>query len=198
MKEEWRTILGFENYQVSNTGMVRNAITGRMLKQRKDKYGYLVVALYKRSSNKWIKVHRLVALAFIPNPENKPCVNHKNEIKDCNAVWNLEWMTVAENNAYGTRASRISKAQKGRSHDYMKGDKNYFHSHVYARGDHPKAKNVYQYSKDDTLISVFGCTKDAADAVGVSASAISLGCRGVRKTIAGYKWSYFPIAALTS
>jgi hypothetical protein len=96
--EEWKDILDYENYEVSNLGNVKNKKTGRILKSY-DKGGYAVVGLSK-TKGKIFQVHRLVCQAFIPNPENKPQVNHKDKNGLNNNVENLEWMTVLENNIH--------------------------------------------------------------------------------------------------
>ena len=98
--EEWRTIEGFENYEVSNFGRVRKV---EYIKQREDFNGYPIVNLYKGGEGKTMKVHRLVAQAFIPNPNNLPQVNHINEVKTHNTVTNLEWCSQQYNNSWGTR-----------------------------------------------------------------------------------------------
>ena len=115
MNEIWKDIDEFEGlYQVSNLGNVKSLNyrhTGkeRILKPLTDKYGYLFVTIYKNGKLKNYKIHRLVAKAFIPNPDGKPEVNHKDENKINNCVDNLEWMTSKENINYGTRNERISK-----------------------------------------------------------------------------------------
>lgn len=117
MEEEiWKDIVGYEGYyQVSSLGRVkalervykqRNGLTGRdnyrtypeqMMYVEVDKDGYLKTRLSKDGKQKKFLIHRLVALTFIPNPENKPEVNHKSGVKDDNRVDNLEWMTTSEN-----------------------------------------------------------------------------------------------------
>lgn len=122
--EEWRDILGFEGaYQISNLGRVRSldrniyyttprgntAVQhkkGMILKQTPDVDGYLRVGVICEGRSKNFGVHRLVAQAFIPNPENLPCVNHKDYDKTNNSVDNLEWCTVEYNNKYSNNEER--------------------------------------------------------------------------------------------
>lgn len=95
ISEEWRDIEGFEGrYQVSYNGDIRNA-AGQVLKGN-NAGGYLMVNLYKDGKRTRTSIHRVVAKAFIPNPENKPTVNHIDGNKLKNAVYNLEWATLAE------------------------------------------------------------------------------------------------------
>ena len=94
--EVWKKIKGFENYEVSNLGNVINKKTKKQLSKVKDKNGYYVVGLRNYSEIKIKKIHRLVAIAFIPNTEDKPTVNHKNAIKTDNYFKNLEWATRKE------------------------------------------------------------------------------------------------------
>ena len=96
-KIEWKIFKEFDNYEVSSRGDIRNTKTGRLLKLRIDKDGYRDVLLSKNSLTKRFKVHRIVAICFLDNPENKPYVNHLNGIKSDNNIDNLEWCTKLEN-----------------------------------------------------------------------------------------------------
>lgn len=121
MSEEWRPVVGYEGlYEVSNTGQVRSLDMyvkcrygnyrlhkGKVLSPVKDKKGYLKVVLCCNGKCKTIKVHRLIAQAFLLNPDNLPQVNHKDEDKTNNCVENLEWCTAKYNNNYGTRKDKV-------------------------------------------------------------------------------------------
>nr|DAJ02249.1 MAG TPA: homing endonuclease [Caudoviricetes sp.]DAM42420.1 MAG TPA: homing endonuclease [Caudoviricetes sp.] len=112
MEEIWKDIKEYEGlYQVSNLGRVKRVTTGRILKGSKDRGGYLVVNLSKNNSGSMKKIHRLVAQAFIPNPENKAEINHIDEDKTNNMLSNLDWMTRKENNNHGTRTDRMAKTR---------------------------------------------------------------------------------------
>lgn len=113
-------------------------------------------------------VHRLVAEAFIPNPENKSCVNHKNGIKTDNRVENLEWVTTKENIIH----SFIILGKK-----YKNGK------------EHFRSKPVYQI-KDGTVIREFFNITEASKRTEISISKISMVCRNKRKSAGGYQWTY--------
>lgn len=107
-----KDIAGYEGlYAITSCGKVWSYRSKRFLKPTPDKEGYLCVTLSNHSQKKGFKVHRLVAEAFISNPEGKRCVNHKDEDKTHNYIKNLEWMTDYENCNYGTRNQRISEIQ---------------------------------------------------------------------------------------
>lgn len=115
---EWREIIGYEGiYEVSNKGEVRslwNRYSGKspILKQHTSHKGYKLVCLCAKGNQKTFLVHRLVAEAFLPNPDSLPCVNHKDEDKTNNNVDNLEWCSYYSNNVYGHRLTK-SAARKG-------------------------------------------------------------------------------------
>ena len=98
--EIYKVIDGYENYEVSNLGNVRNRLTGRVLSPRIISKGYNQVVLYKDGKPNPFLVHRLVANTYIPNPDNKSDVNHINGIKTDNCVETLEWNTRRENNIH--------------------------------------------------------------------------------------------------
>ena len=117
MNEEWRDIEGYEEcYQISNLGRVKSLKFNkdRILKPRKDKYGYLQVGLCKDGKVKRYLVHRLVANAFIPNSNNLEDINHINEIKTDNRLSNLEWMTHRDNIRYSKTKSVNQYTKDGR------------------------------------------------------------------------------------
>ena len=114
--EEWRDIEGYEGlYQISSLGRVksfpRHTTQGGKLKINKIKGGYCLIKLCKNGKTKRFYVHRLVAQAFISNPNNLPMINHKDENPSNNNVDNLEWCDCKYNNMYGTRLERISKSK---------------------------------------------------------------------------------------
>lgn len=120
-KEIWKDAVGWVGYyQVSNIGNVRSLdrvvrkhehrgrvlfkkISGKILRPGRSSAGYLTVALLRGGCQKSHTVHRLVAEAFIPNPQELPCVNHKNEVRSYNWVENLEWVSKSENSLYSIR-----------------------------------------------------------------------------------------------
>lgn len=178
MIEEWRTIEGYPNYQVSNIGRVKSlprevkrkngscTITKEIiLKPRKNNCGYLILGLWNNGKPKTFIVHHLVAQAFIPNPNNLPCINHIDECKTNNCVSNLEYCTYSYNNTYGTRIERVSKAQL----------------------NHPSfSKPVCQY-KDGVLVHTYPSMMEA-ERNGFDQGAISLCCNGKLKSYMGYEW----------
>lgn len=164
--EEWRSVEGFEDrYKVSNTGLVFSIVSNRLLTPKIDKYGYKVVSLCRNGKSKHIAVHRLVATAFIPNPYNLPTVNHKDENKLNNHVSNLEWLSIKDNDNYGSRNERMSNSKK--------------------------VNPIAQYDTSMTLIKIHLGIKDAQRTTGVNRNSIRKVCRGERLSAGGYVWRYY-------
>lgn len=115
--EIWKDIEGFEGYyKVSNYGNVmslkRTGATGGLIKPYEHTKGYSKVSLWKGNKGKKMSIHRLVATAFIPNPDNKPQTNHKNGVRDDNHVSNLEWCTNSENQIHRHIRSKANQEKK--------------------------------------------------------------------------------------
>ena len=173
MEEIWKDIKGYEGlYKVSNTGKIKSLNyrhTGRekMLNLSVNNKGYLIVKLWKNRKFKSFRLHRLVAEAFIPNPNNLPFINHKSEIKTQNNVENLEWCDAKYNNNYGTRKERVAeKTINGKC-----------------------SKTVLQIDKNtNEVISEFPSIHQVERQLGISH--ISECCLGKRNTAGKYKWKY--------
>ena len=171
IEEKWKDIKGFEgHYQVSDKGRVKSVKFGkeRILSIRRSKFGYLLVNLWKNHKMKTFKIHRLVAQAFLPNQNNLPQVNHKDEDKTNNYVENLEWCTVKYNNIFGTRLKRVSvKATNGKC-----------------------SKKVLQYTLDGKFVKEWKSTHDVERNLGYAQTNISSCCLGKYKSAYGYVWKY--------
>ena len=182
--ENWKDIKGYEGfYQISDLGRVKSLerdvcfpngtvnrhIEEKILVQNIGKRGYAYVNLYLNGKMKTIKTHRLVAEAFLPNPENKPMVNHKDEVKINNAVSNLEWCDSAYNANYGTRNERIIQNRRS-----------------YKLGNAPRAKAVFCVELNKT----FDCAKRAEEELGIWGTSIIKVCKGKAKTTGGFHWRY--------
>ena len=112
--EIWKPVDGYEGlYEVSNLGRVKSLKYGneKVLKPVKDKDGYLVVSLYRDGKRKMFKIHRLVAIAFIPNPEGFEQINHIDEDKTNNVALNIEWCDCKYNINFGSRNKRAATAR---------------------------------------------------------------------------------------
>lgn len=183
--EQWKTISGYEDYEISNYGRVKSLGNDKtrkekILKPNTNKDGYQLATLFKDCKRKMFQVHRLVAMAFIPNPNNYEQVNHKDEVKTNNHVDNLEWCDRKYNVNYGTRNEKISKAMSGENHPmYGKFGK-----------EHPKSKQISQLNLNGEVIKNWNSAIDVERTLGYHHQSISKCCSGKRKFAHGYKWCY--------
>jgi len=97
-QENWRSVSGYLNYQVSDHGRIRNTNTGIILKQQANANGYNQISLYLNGKGKTYPIHRLVCFAFNSNPNNYPCVDHIDKNRSNNHYQNLRWCTISMNN----------------------------------------------------------------------------------------------------
>lgn len=123
MEEEiWKPVIGYEGfYEISNLGRVRglyNRVHGRILSPAKNKNGYRYVCLYKDKCSKCIKVYRLVAMAFLPNPLDLPEIDHIDGSRDNDIVSNLRWTTHRDNINNPITKKRFSEAQLGEKNSF--------------------------------------------------------------------------------
>ena len=175
MEEIWKEVPGYEGlYEVSNLGRVRSLCynhTGqtKVLKPHKNSKGYLLAHLCKEGKKKFFIVHRLVAQAFLPNPDNLPEVNHRNEDKTDNRVDNIEFCTAKYNMNFGTRNKRAAKA----------------------RLNHPAlSKPVLQYDKSGIFVKEWPSTMEVERQIGWDQGHISDCCLGKRQSAYRYIWRF--------
>ena len=191
MKEIWKDIKGYKGkYQVSNIGRVkrlsrrmkterwikkvgRNTTKEKILSSIKKSIGYTQVNLGKKGKMRVYLIHRLVGEAFIPNPENKSQINHKDGNKSNNRIDNLEWVTPRENDLHSYRVLGHTGWTKGR----------------FGR-KHPTSKPVLQKTLDGRLIRKWECALDAVREGGFDSGNISHCCRGEHKQHKGFIWEY--------
>ena len=171
--EEWRNIKGYEGlYQVSNLGRIKSLPRytrngsckyEKILTPGNDKEGYKLITLHKNNTARTYRIHRLVAEAFILNPNSLPEINHKDENPANNNSENLEWCTTKYNHNYGTwRAKRIGK-------------------------NNPRARKIRCIDTGDT----FNTIKEASEAYSIGRTNIGECLSGRTKTAGGYKWEYY-------
>lgn len=175
-EEIWKDIEGYKgSYQASNLGPIKSLdrfdsaghkLKGKILKGYINPDGYRQVTLCN-GNIKTCVVHRIIALTFIPNPENKPYINHKKGIKIDNRVSELEWCTPSENNKH---AYDIGLKRKGKEHHF--------------------SKPVLQYNKNGVFIAEYFSQTEARRKTGINKANISSACIGKTKTAGGYIWKF--------
>lgn len=180
--EVWRDILGYEGiYQVSNLARVKrlcsyvnSRIGKRLVRERilreDNSKEYKTVSLSKLNKKTTVSIHRITAVAFIPNPENKPCINHKNGIKTDNSISNLEWCTVSENTLHASRVLGIKFNSSGK--------------------DDSQSKAVYQISENGFVLARFGSISEAVRMTGTPKSTISRNVNRKNQSGNSYGWSF--------
>ncbi len=163
--KQWKEIKGYEGvYLISDTGDVVGINHGRKIPCVNED-GYLRVQLCKDGEAKNRYVHRLVAEAFIDNPLNLPCVNHKDENKANNAVENLEWCTSLYNNTYGTRMEKIANARSGK-----------------------RTVAILQFDNEGNFVRRWDGVYLACRELGVCKASVHRCIRGKQNTAGGFRW----------
>lgn len=170
--EIWKVIDEHPDYMISNIGRVkslnyRHSGKEKILKGYKDKKGYHRVGLFKDGKRKPYFIHRLVAEAFIPNFENKPCIDHINTIRTDNRVENLRWVTNKENCNNPISKINYSIGNKGKT-----------------------AVSVLQFTKEWEFVKKWNCIMDIKRELNISHQNISKCCLEKIKTAYGFKWGY--------
>lgn len=171
-KEIWKTIENLnEEYQISNFGNVRHIKQNgiKILKSHKDKSGYLIINIYANNKNHSLKIHRLVANAFVPNPNSKEQVNHIDFNRINNRADNLEWCTLQENIQHSKR-----------------------HGKYFNRDNSKKYKKINQYDLEGNLIKSWDSILEAGRSLNLDTSAITKVCKHKphHNTCGGYIWEY--------
>lgn len=186
-QEEWRDIKGLEGrYQVSNLGRVRSVsrwvnnnggkryVESRILSLTSKPNGYICIRIRNPQSCNY--VHRLVAEAFLPNPDNLPCINHKDEDRTNNRVDNLEWCTAKYNVNYGQHNAKVIESLKNSEK----------RKSFYKR----RSKGVIQFDPDTNEIIKEWESVNSTKQAGYNISAISMCCNNLRRSAYGYGWRF--------
>ncbi len=179
--EEWRTVAGYEGlYEVSNMGNVRSTRSGKLLKPSLNNSGYSVIHFYDHQNFKAFTIHRLVAMAFIPNPCGKRTVNHIDGDKTNNRADNLEWATYSENHkhAYKTGLKGVSDKQRKAASDTGKRT---------CELNRRKTPVIKMWLGGETF---YESAHEAARDICGDPSPIIRCCKGKKKTYKGCEWKY--------
>ena len=196
MKQEiWKDIADYEGlYRVSSHGSVYSVKSGIILKQtevKNNRLKYKVVVLFRDGAYRRFLVHRLVAIAFIPNPENKPQVDHIDGNAHNNCVENLRWVTSKENHANPITLSRYSNAKKGVTYDCAYKEKmSEALKGKYTGNRHWLSKEIIQLDLSGNIIRVWPNACEVQRELGYSRGYLSNVCLGKFKSAYGYLWRY--------
>lgn len=181
MNEIWKSIDGYPNYMVSNMGNVKNVKTNLILKWSLFSGGYYGVVIRNGNKKHSFTIHKLVATHFLPNPENKPCVDHINGDRTDNRAENLRWTTHKENMNNPITKNRLSKVKRIEMKNKFLG--------VVSK-EHPASIPILQFTKDGEFIRKWDCISDVKKQLKIDNGNIGECCRGKRKTAGNYKWGY--------
>ena len=177
----------YPSYMINREGQVKSNLTNKILKPIKHKSGYIVVGLRKDGESKTVKVHRLLAKAFIPNPNNKPHVDHINGVRDDNRLENLRWCTNKENQNFELARINNSKALKGRRQSSESVEKR---AKTLQKSI---GKKVNQYTLDGEFVASYNSFNEAARITGIWEASIRNCCIGKHQHAGGYIWKFHEV-----
>lgn len=185
--EGWVAIQDFPSYMINRSGDILSTLTNKVLKPAKHKSGYVLVSLRKEGKSYTQKLHRLIAKAFIPNPENKPFIDHINGIRDDNRIENLRWCTNQENVSFPLAVENNRKARIG-----IPQSKNTIAKRTEVFQE-KYGKKIAQYSIDGELIGTYKSINEAARVYKIKPTTISLCCQGINQNAGGFIWRFYTI-----